>query len=106
MKKVIYYSLFFFLAVNMCTAIRVNLTSINPLNAELNPICHFLALLGAHHILHVSRIRVNKMSNSLNFIHNNRTTELLLAQSAATEDKDKHIMTLLKNFILFGKNIY
>jgi hypothetical protein len=32
---------------------------INPLNVELNPICHFLALLGAHHILHVSRIRVN-----------------------------------------------
>ena len=31
----------------------------NPLNAELNPICHLLALLGAHHILHVSRIRVN-----------------------------------------------
>ena len=32
----------------------------NPLNAELNPICHLLALLGAHHILHVSRIRVNE----------------------------------------------
>jgi len=32
---------------------------INPLNAELNPICHLLALLGVHHILHVSRIRVN-----------------------------------------------
>ena len=32
--------------------------NINPLNAELNPICHLLALLGAHHILHVSRIRV------------------------------------------------
>ena len=31
---------------------------INPLNAELNPICHLLALLGPHHILHVSRIRV------------------------------------------------
>jgi hypothetical protein len=30
----------------------------NPLNAELNPICHLPALLGAHHILHVSRIRV------------------------------------------------
>jgi hypothetical protein len=30
----------------------------NPLNAELNPICHLLALLGAHHILQVSRIRV------------------------------------------------
>jgi len=32
---------------------------VNALNAELNPICHLLALLGAHHILHVSRIRVN-----------------------------------------------
>jgi hypothetical protein len=31
----------------------------NPLNAELNPICHLLALLGAHHILHVSGSRVN-----------------------------------------------
>jgi hypothetical protein len=29
--------------------------SLNPLNAKLNPICHLLALLGAHHILHVSR---------------------------------------------------
>jgi hypothetical protein len=33
---------------------------VNPLNAKLNPICHLLALLGAHHILHFSRIRVNK----------------------------------------------
>jgi len=32
---------------------------INRLNAELNPICHLLYLLGTHHILHVSRIRVN-----------------------------------------------
>jgi hypothetical protein len=32
--------------------------NINPLNAELNPIWDLLALLGAHHILHVSRIRV------------------------------------------------
>jgi len=31
---------------------------INPLNAKLNPICHLLALLGAHPILHVSRIMV------------------------------------------------
>jgi hypothetical protein len=54
----------------------------------------------------VNLTSINKMSISLNFINNNRTTELLLAQSAATEDKDKHIMTLLKNFILFCKNIY
>jgi hypothetical protein len=33
--------------------------NINPLDAELNPICHLVALLGAHHILHVSKIRVN-----------------------------------------------
>ena len=31
---------------------------IDPLKAKLNPICHFLALLGARHILHVSRTRV------------------------------------------------
>ena len=30
----------------------------NPLKPELNPICYLLALLGAHHFLHVSRIRV------------------------------------------------
>ena len=34
----------------------------NPLNAELNPICYFLALLGAHHFLHVSRIRVKLLT--------------------------------------------
>ena len=32
---------------------------LNPLNAELNAICHLLALLGAHHILHLSWIKVN-----------------------------------------------
>ena len=32
---------------------------LNPLNAELNSICHLLALLGAHHIFHVSGLRVN-----------------------------------------------
>jgi len=37
---------------------KTGLFLINPLNSELNPICHLLALLGAHHILHVSRIRV------------------------------------------------
>ena len=33
----------------------------NSLNAELNPICHVLELLGAHHILHVGRIRVKEI---------------------------------------------
>ena len=34
----------------------------NPLNAELNPICHLLGLLGAHHFLHISRIRVKLLT--------------------------------------------
>jgi len=33
-------------------------TLFNPLNAELYRICHLLALLEAHHIFRVSRIRV------------------------------------------------
>jgi len=39
--------------------------NINPLNAELNPICYLLALLGAHHFLHVSRIRVKLLTFKL-----------------------------------------
>ena len=31
---------------------------VKALNAQLNPISHLLVLLGAHHILNVSRIRV------------------------------------------------
>ena len=49
------------MALHESLAERVTSTifsGINPLNAELNPICHLLALLGAHHILHVSWIRV------------------------------------------------
>ena len=36
----------------------------NPLNVELNPICHLLTLLGAHHILHVSRIMLKRQVKS------------------------------------------
>ena len=43
----------------------------NPLNPELNPICYLLALLGAHHFLHVSRIRVKLLTFRLlmSYIH-------------------------------------
>jgi len=44
------------------------LTHINPLNAELNPICYLLTLLGAHHFLHVSRIKVNLIITSVKFM--------------------------------------
>ena len=35
---------------------------LNPLNPELNLICYLLALLGAHHFLHVSRTRVKLLT--------------------------------------------
>ena len=44
--------------VTLCTVQK----SVNTLNAELNPICCLLALLGAHHFLHVSRIRVKSLT--------------------------------------------
>jgi len=40
--------------------IRQNMDTFNCLNAELNPICHFLALVVAHLILHISEVRINK----------------------------------------------
>ena len=39
---------------------------VNPLNADLNPICHLLAFLGAHLIFHVSGLRVNSAFEVLN----------------------------------------
>ena len=45
--------------------------TINPLNAELNPICYLLALLGVHHFLHVSKITVKSLTLRLpmSYIH-------------------------------------
>jgi len=44
---------------------------LNPLNPELNPIYYLLALLGAHHFLHVSRIRVKLLTlrRLMSYIH-------------------------------------
>jgi len=41
---------------------KIFLRIFNPLNAELNPICHLLALLGVHHFLHISRIKVKSLT--------------------------------------------
>ena len=50
--------------LNCCKTASAWLTigTINPLNAELNPICYLLALLGAHHFFHVNRIRVKLLT--------------------------------------------
>ena len=44
-------------------------TVTNTLNSALNPTCHLLTLLGAHHILHVSRIRVRAQSTKKSKLH-------------------------------------
>jgi hypothetical protein len=51
-------------AVLLPWSLLVNLGNnyINPLNPELNPVCYLLALLGDHHFLHISRIRVKQTS--------------------------------------------
>ena len=54
----------FYLRVELSPFLQNN-SDINPLNTELKPICHLVALLGAHHILHVRRIRVKTVSCSL-----------------------------------------
>jgi len=51
--------------LNLCGNIFELRGFINPLNAELNLVCHLLALLGAHPILHVSRIRVKPKEHLL-----------------------------------------
>ena len=59
------FRLFTFVLIDLYVAFEMETNiflDINPLNAELNPICYLLALLGAHHFLHVSRIRVKSLT--------------------------------------------
>ena len=89
----------------------------NPLNAELNPIRHLLALVGARHIVHVSRIRVNiaKWSSTMHgtnnikfiltpvpcifFIYNstNYCTILIFELHIITYDLFLHVSTLIRH---------
>jgi hypothetical protein len=45
-----------------------NARMFNPLNAELIPVYHLLALSGAHHILHVGRISVKHQKRTERFV--------------------------------------
>jgi len=49
--------------------LSVKILNINTLNPELNPIYHLLALLGAHHILHISRVRVKNYTSHISFTY-------------------------------------
>ena len=55
---------------------------LNSLKAELNPICHLLALLGVHHILHVSRVRVNAYTTDVEFSMSVGSQTVLTQKSA------------------------
>ena len=61
---------------HVCFGVLRDLSSgkleINPLKAELNPICHLLALLGGATIVVVSRLRVKRsvLVNAYRFLYN------------------------------------
>jgi hypothetical protein len=59
---------------------KVSLRGINPLNDELNPICHLVALLGTRHILHVSKSGGTIRTERRPLITNTHTTVPLLRQ--------------------------
>jgi len=61
-KHIIRWLVFQLNLYSLVVTVRTTSVNINTLNAELNPICYLLALLGAHHFLHVSRIRVKQDS--------------------------------------------
>ena len=55
-----------------CLPLVTAINIINPLKAELNPICDLMALSGSHHIIQLSRVRVNFVeffnSSTVNFM--------------------------------------
>jgi len=72
------------------------------LNAKLNPVRNFLALLGAHHILHVSRIRVKDNLNCLglpsNFPFGVTTLNALLDSPATVAPPERGAPDSLSSF--------
>jgi hypothetical protein len=67
-----------------------------PLNAKLNPICHLLALLGAHSVLHVSRVRVKESQHNF-FLHLRTWSEMQSVLCRCSEEtvysQQRHIMS-------------
>jgi hypothetical protein len=62
------------------------LSGFNSLNAELNPICHLLPLLGARHIFYVSGLRVNGTFKYFDiFSKNSKISNLIKFRPVGTE---------------------
>jgi hypothetical protein len=77
---------------------------VNPLKAELNPICHLLALLGAHLIFHISRIRVKteiykkSVINMGTKVYNNLPKFLKEMDNYEAFKKELKLLLLLRSF--------
>jgi hypothetical protein len=61
MRYQIYLVLFYKIYPEQFYVYNNYIFTLNPLNAELNPIRHLLALAGAHHFVHVGRVWVNEV---------------------------------------------
>jgi len=78
-----------FEGVGMCDLKRETLYILKPLNPELNPICYLLALLGAHHFLYVSRIRVKSLTLRLlmSYIYGAPTLDVSRSQTTTQHSR-------------------
>ena len=79
---------------------------LKPLNAELNLICHLLALFGANHILHVSRIRVKTVASVMKlpdithqFLHILLNTIMLMTRCKCYLNYNAHTCDMGPNVI-------
>jgi hypothetical protein len=67
-----------------------------PLNAELNPICHLLALLGARPILHVSRVRVkHSCARARRLFHQPLNAADVLFRTVTAGHQNRHSVSIL-----------
>ena len=83
------------LKLNGTYQLLVYADDVNPLNAKLNPTCHLLALLGAHPILHVSRIKVNILGGNIHSIKGNGDALIVASKEIGLEvnaDKTKYMV--------------
>ena len=72
--------------MNRTDTVGVTESVFNPLNAELNPICHLLALLGGATIVVVSRLRVNSKCKAVS-----QSVEEYYMHSLSPNDEDRSV---------------
>ena len=93
------YCTIFLLSSHICKIYVFALSLFNPLNAELNLIRHLLALVGARHIVHVSKIRVNGFFNLHFYITLFTCLKLHVSYAEASGDGEPAVATLFFVFL-------